>query len=171
LFANSRYDCGDILGQKSTEFEYPLKIWDAIQKLQPLYFDLLVDVYERSLLAQPLSAVTQDETKASYSLWLDDLDYFIDWKWPAEKIARFVDAVGFPYAGARAHLGHNEVILNQVDVIKDVYVEHRSRHIGKVIFLDEGVPVVVCSKGLLAISELTTPDGENVSINFRSRFA
>ena len=170
LFANERYDSGDILGQKTTEFEYPLKIWDTIRKLEPLYFELVADIYERSLASKSLNGVAQDEQKASYSLWLDGQDYYIDWSWTAEKIARFIDSVGFPYSGARARLGHDEVILRHARVRNDVHVEHRSRHLGKVIFIEQGVPVVVCSQGLLAITELTSDDGKNLSVNFRSRF-
>jgi methionyl-tRNA formyltransferase len=171
LLASDRYDCGDILGQKSVAFNYPLKIWDAIQLVEPLYFELVDEIYSLTLADQPLTRVIQNDQESSYSLWLDDHDYYVDWTWPAGKIARFVDAVGFPYSGAMSRLGKDEVILKQCKVMSDVSVENRTRHLGKVIFFEENMPVVVCAEGLLAIKEMTTPTGESLAINFRSRFA
>jgi methionyl-tRNA formyltransferase len=170
LFADGKYDSGDIVAQKSVEFTYPLKIYDAIKLVEPLYFSLVADLYKLILDGRPLIGNMQSDQEATYSLWLDELDYFVDWAWPAEKIVRFVDAVGYPYTGARVYLGGKEVIIKDCFVTKDVYVQHRSRHLGKVIFIEEGNPVVICSDGLLVIKELTTLSGENLSINFRSRF-
>lgn len=171
LMANDLYDCGDILGQKSVEFNYPLKIWDAIQLVEPLYFQLVDEIHSVTLTDQPLTRVIQNDKEASYSLWLDNQDYYVDWTWPADKIARFVDAVGFPYYGALSRLGEDEVILKRCEVMSDVNVENRTRHLGKVIFLEQNMPVVVCAEGLLAIKEMITPTGESLTINFRSRFA
>lgn len=171
LLASDRYDCGHILGQKSVAFNYPLKICDAIQLVEPLYFELVAEIHSLTLADQPLTRVIQNDQESSYSLWLDDRDYYVDWTWPAGKIARFVDAVGFPYSGAISRLGKDEVILKQCKVMSDVYVENRTRHVGKVIFFEENMPVVVCAEGLLAIKEITTPTGESLAINFRSRFA
>lgn len=171
MLASDRYDCGDILGQKSVTFNYPLKIWDAIQLIEPLYFELVDDIHSKTLADQPHTRVIQNDQEASYSLWLDDRDYYVDWTWPADKISRFVDAVGFPYSGAISRLGKDEVILKQCGVMSDVFVENRTRHLGKVIFFEENMPVVVCAEGLLAIKEMTTPTGESLAINFRSRFS
>ena len=170
LLACDRYDCGDILGQKSVAFNYPLKIWDAIQLVEPLYFELVDEIHSKTLADQPHTRVIQNDHDASYSLWLDDRDYYIDWTWPADKISRFVDAVGFPYSGALSRLGEDEVVLKECKVISDVNVENRARHLGKVIFYEQNMPVVVCADGLLAIKEITALSGESLTINFRSRF-
>ena len=102
-------------------------------------------------------------------MWLDQEDYFIDWQWSAEKIKRFVDAVGFPYDGAKARLNEKVIKLEVVQVVDDVYVEHRERHIGKVIFIDTA-PIVVCTSGLLKLLTITDVSGQPLNINFRSRF-
>lgn len=170
LFADCKYDRGDIIAQKTTDFRYPIKIEDAIRQIEPLYFDLVDEIYTRVLAGEPLEGYEQDESKATYSLWLDQEDYFIDWAWSAEKIKRFVDVVGYPYDGAKARLNSELIHFKEVDLVDDVVVRHRERHIGKVIFIEQGVPVIVCLQGLLALKEITDANGKMVQVNFRSRF-
>ena len=170
LFANSKYDRGDIIGQKSIDFCYPLKIEEAIRQVEPLYFKLVDEIYSQVLDGKAISSRKQDENQATYSLWLDHDDYFIDWSWPAEKIKQFVDSVGYPYDGAKARLNDEVITFKDVGVIDDVEVEHRQRHIGKVIFIEAGVPVVVCANGLLSLDKVTNGNGVPIQVNFRSRF-
>lgn len=169
LFANSKYDEGNIIAQKSIEFTYPLKIEDAINKIKPLYSDLVCEIYEMLIAGEPIRNTVQNHPQATYSLWLDQEDYFINWKWSATKIKRFVDAVGFPYDGAKAKINTDVVIFTDVEVVEDVYIEHRTRHLGKVIFIDE-FPVVVCATGLLKVLKVLNKDGQIMRINFRTRF-
>lgn len=170
MFADCKYDRGEIVAQKSTDFSYPIKIEDAIQQIEPLYFGLVEEIYTRVLAGEQFTGYKQDEDQATYSLWLDHEDYFIDWTWSAEKIKRFVDAVGYPYDGAKARLNDEVIFFKEVGVLDDVEVEHRERHIGKVIFIEQGVPVIVCTQGLIALQEITDANGNVVQINFRSRF-
>lgn len=170
LFADCKYDRGDIIAQKSTDFSYPIKIEEAIKQIEPLYFDLVDEIYTRVLAGEALTGYKQDENQATYSLWLDHEDYFIDWAWSADKIKRFVDEVGYPYDGAKARLNDEVIYFKEVDVLDDVVVEHRERHIGKVIFIEQGAPVVVCTQGLLVLKEITDANGKMVQLNFRSRF-
>lgn len=169
LFADVKYDEGEIIRQKSVEFSYPLKVESAISQIEPLYFDLISDIYKAIQSGENLQASAQNHSKATYSLWLDQDDYFIDWKWSAEKIKRFVDAVGFPYDGAKARLNEAIVKFVDVEVVDDVKIEHRERHIGKVIFIDT-TPVIVCVSGLLKLLEFSDIAGQSLNINFRSRF-
>lgn len=170
LFADCKYDRGDIIAQKSTDFRYPIKIEEAIKQIEPLYFNLVDEIYTRVLAGEALTGYKQDENQATYSLWLDHEDYFIDWAWSADKIKRFVDAVGYPYDCAKARLNDEVIYFKEVDVLDDVVVEHRERHIGKVIFIEQGAPVVVCTQGLLVLKEITDANGKMAQINFRSRF-
>lgn len=170
LFADCKYDRGDIIAQRSIDFTYPITIDNAIRQIAPLYFDLVDEIYTQFLEGNSLTGKKQDEREATYSLWLDDEDYFIDWSWPAVRIKRFVDSVGYPYGGAKAWLNDEVFIFRRVDVLEDVVVEHRERHIGKVIFLEQASPVIVCSQGLLVLKEITAANGKMVQINFRSRF-
>jgi hypothetical protein len=53
----------------------------------------------------------------------------------------------------------------------DVFVESRADHIGKIIRLDNGFPVVVCGKGVIVLTEMYDNNGIFIEkINFRSRF-
>ncbi|MCT7486373.1 hypothetical protein N5T98_04945 [Aliarcobacter cryaerophilus] len=94
MFASSEYD---IIAQKSFEINYPIKINEAIEKIEPLYFELVDEIFTEIKNGEQLNSKKQDE---SYSLWLDNED----WSWSADKIKRFVDAVGYPYDNAKAYL-------------------------------------------------------------------
>lgn len=147
LYASKDYDCGDILDQKIVNIEYPITIQQAIDLLLPLYSSLVNNVYNK-LVSGKVEGTKQQEKFVSYSPWLDYNDYSIDWNWSAEKIKRFIDAVGEPYNGARA--GHN-VIYDAKVYDKNIKIENRNRHVGKVIFFNKNNPVVICGCGLLEI--------------------
>lgn len=170
LFASDEYDQGDIVCQQGINIKYPVKIKDVISAVEPIYFDLVEKVFLSNLDGIILPRETQDHNKATYSLWLDQEDYFIDWSWSAQKIRRFIDAVGYPYDGAKANFKNEVVVFNDVEETNDVYVEHRERHIGKVVLIQSGFPVVVCTSGLLVLKDIKKLNGQCLSINFRSRF-
>lgn len=170
LMADVKYDCGDILAQKTIPFEYPLKIQEAIEKIEPLYFELISDIYQRLLNNEKLLTTKQKDNEATYSPWLDEEDYFIDWQWPAEKIERFVNAVGYPYSGAKARLNNEVITFYHVEAVEDLVVEHRERHIGKILLMDEGCPVVICKEGMLKFVDIRNSINKKIQINFRSRF-
>ena len=170
LFASDEYDKGDIIAQKSFEIKYPIKIESAIKQIEPLYFELVDEIYNQIKDNNKLQAQKQDEDSATYSLWLDNEDYFIDWSWSADKIKRFVDAVGYPYDNAKAHLNGKIVKFVDVEIAGDVKIENRKRHIGKVIFIKDGYPIIVCKKGLLKLIDIRDEKNNKLMINFRSKF-
>jgi methionyl-tRNA formyltransferase len=171
LFATDEYDAGDIVNQKSFTIEYPITIAQAINQIAPLYFDLVSELFEQIRTNQPLTASPQDQSQATFSLWLDNNDYFIDWKsWSAEQIKLFVDAVGEPYAGASSYIANEEVKLLAVTPVCDVMVINRERHLGKVIFMHDNYPVIICKQGLLKITNLRDLKGDEKKISFRTRF-
>jgi methionyl-tRNA formyltransferase len=153
LHASAEYDRGDIIAQSASAVTYPIKIRDAI-KLVVGNYEALADNLGRALSGgQELPATPQDEAQASYSLWRDEEDYFIDWTSSAAEIRRFVDAVGFPYKGAAAGLEGKVVRILDAEALDDVPIANRTA--GKVIFVRDSKPVVVCGHGLLKINELT----------------
>ena len=171
LLANKEYDKGDIVSQKSLEISYPIKIEEVINKIQPLYFYLVNEVYQKIEQGISLQINKQNEDNATYSIWLDKKDYFIDWKnWSANKIKRFVDAVGYPYDGAKAYLDGKIINFIDINVMNDVVIENRARHIGKVIFIKNGFPVVVCQKGLIQLVDIRDDKNNPIALNLRSRF-
>lgn len=156
LEAHSEYDRGDILFQRSFSVNYPIKISAAIDKMAVIYTQLIDDFF-RSAHSNDLQPVRQVEQDATYSLWRDASDYFIDWSMNSDRISRFVDAVGYPYAGARTRWANDEYIVDECIPVKDVIVQNRK--CGKIIFIDHGCPVVVCGQGLLKITKIRKVDG------------
>lgn len=170
LEASSEYDKGNIIAQKSFELSYPIKIAEAINQVEPLYSELLNNVFSKIKKKQLLESKVQDESKATYSLWLDSEDYFIDWSWSSKKIKRFVDAVGYPYDNAKAYLNGDIIKFLDIEIVEDIFVENRARHIGKVIFIKDGIPIIICKDGLLGLIDIRDINNNDIFINFRSRF-
>lgn len=160
FFASERYDEGNIVGQTSIEITYPITISTALDKLALIIKDLAADVISDYFAGNLINGREQDQKKATYSVWRDEEDYRIDWKRDAEYIRRFVDAVGTPYFGAQTIADDKSMRVLQGEVVSDVEVIDRERNIGKVIFLEAGLPVIVCGKGLFKITELVDEDGK-----------
>lgn len=152
LFATEEYDKGDILFQEKRTIQYPLKIADAIDLVGELYITVSVNIFE-AIHTNNLVAKKQDETEATYSLWLDSEDYFIDWNWSAKKIKRKIDACGFPFLSAKTFLDNQIISIQEAEIVEDVKIELRT--VGKNIFLVDNYPVIVCGEGLLKITQAT----------------
>jgi methionyl-tRNA formyltransferase len=113
----------------------------------------------------------QDETQVTYSLWRDDEDYRIRWQNDAASIKRFIDSLGDPYQGAASLMNGRQVRIYDAEVEPDVCVE--DRHVGKVLFMRKGFPVIVCGSGLLKITALFDSETRQSLLplkRFRSRF-
>jgi len=91
----------------------------------------------------------QNETEVTYWLWRDEEDYRIDWSSDAAQIQRFIDSVGNPYKGASAFMGEHTVRILDAVVEPDIQIEVRQS--GKIVFMREGSPIVVCGRGLLRV--------------------
>jgi methionyl-tRNA formyltransferase len=170
LLASDEYDRGEIIAQEAVSISYPITIDRAITAILPCYEKLAVQA-GRMMLSGKYKSSMQDEAAATYSLWRDEDDYFIDWGWDAAKIRRFVDAVGYPYRGALTLLGGDKFRLLECEEVPDVPIENRDP--GKVIFVRDGEPIVVCGRGLLKIKRLTHDGTEKSALplkKFRSRF-
>jgi methionyl-tRNA formyltransferase len=172
LVASDEYDKGEIIYQSRKNISYPIKILEAIDEIIPIYTELVIRIAKDIFSTGKLNSIPQDEDLASYSLWRDERDYFIDWTSDAEEIRRFVDAVGTPYRGAAAFLNGQIVRIVDVEPVKDVYVENRKACLGKTIFIQNHCPVVVCGAGLLKLADIRSEDGKTLigRIQFRSRF-
>ena len=171
LFASEEYDRGEIIDSEVIQISYPIKIEEAIARVSVCY-SILVNRLMKSIYSQEsLEGRKQDESKATYSLWRDKEDYFINWEDDADKISRHIDAVGFPYDGAKTHYDNRVItILEATPLQEDVYIENRIP--GKVIFKKDGYLVVVCGRGLLIIRKALDTDKEYLDFNgkFRLRF-
>lgn len=171
LFASGEYDTGPIILQHQISVEFPIKINYAIEKICNLYSEIVISIFEKINSNLILDSYLQNEEEASYSLWLDSEDYFINWNYSSTKIKRFIDAVGYPYQGAKCLMDGEIVVIHNVTPIEDLKIENRD--IGKVIFIQQDKPIVVCGQGLLKIDEAVF-ENSNESIfplkKFRTRF-
>jgi len=171
LFANSEYDAGDILAQKSTQINYPIKIAEAIELVSKNYVDLTLSLFEKISQNQKLLGIPQNPQEATYSLWRNENDYLIDWTQSASQILSFINAVGSPYKGAATFVdGQQKIRILEAELVADVNIVNRD--VGKVIFVRGQFPVIVCGKGLLKITK-AIDDFEQASVlpfkNFRVR--
>jgi methionyl-tRNA formyltransferase len=161
LFATEKYDCGDIIAQSSSPVNYPIKIQRAIELLVKNYTDLAIEITQKIVKETALHGVKQDETKASYSLWRDEKDYYIDWEQDAERIKRFTDAVSYPYKGSLTIIEGKKARILEAEVVENVHIENRTP--GKIIFFKQNKPVAVCRKGLLRIVDIVDDEtGESL---------
>jgi len=152
IIANNEYDTGDIIDQRELGIKYPIKIFEAIEILTPLYFEIIRDIISKIIISKPLIGKKQEESLCSYSLWRDEDDYKIDWREKATYIRRFIDSVGFPFLGASSYMGNKKVRIAEAEEFNDVKIENRIP--GKVIFIKNGNPVVVCGNGLLLLTKV-----------------
>tara|TARA_R110000824_G_scaffold2372_4_gene11142 strand:- start:958 stop:1812 length:855 start_codon:yes stop_codon:yes gene_type:complete len=156
-------DTGMVYAQKKEYIKYPIKIEDALNKISNIYSELINFIIQNS--PEP-SCMDGDE---SFCLWRDNLDYFIDWSCTADRIKRFVDAVGYPYDGAKIKLGDKVLRVIDSEVIKGTVV-NVNKHLGKVLRLDGGVPIVVCSENLVKLTTVIDESGNPyVFTNLKNR--
>lgn len=172
IFAVKEYDRGEIIAQSSTSISYPIKIKDAIDLITENYSQLAIEIFSQLVQNIELTSTVQNESMATYSLWRDEEDYLIDWKQDAEDILTLINAVSEPYKGASTFLNRQKIRILDAELYPDVKIENRD--VGKVIFVEDQRPVIVCGKGLLKLSIVTDDEsGENMLPfkNFRVRLS
>jgi len=171
VFGAPAYDTGRIIDQRSVSIAYPIRIQQAVAEIAKLAGQLACRLVETIASNRPLTGVPQDDAAATYSLWRDEIDYLIDWNTPADDVRRFIDAVGFPYRGASAHLKSRLIRVLAAEAVADLAIENRT--VGKVMAVDAGRPVIVCARGLLRLDDLVddeTGDSLLPWTRLRSRF-
>lgn len=152
LYAENDYDKGPIIEQEIIDINYPMLIADAINIISKLYISICVTIIKKIYKRQVLVSTKQVEEQASYSLWRDEEDYIINWHNDATSICRFINALGYPYRGAKCWIEDKEIIIQKAIQVETIKIENRT--VGKVIFIDEnGRPTVVCGTGLIKIIE------------------
>lgn len=164
-------DSGPILISKKLSIDYPLKIEKAIDLIAETYTSITKEFLSGNIVKTLGNAEKQNEALASYSLWRDGEDYWIDWEGDSKTLERFVDAVGYPYEGAKTRFQGQEVTISEVSQSGDLRISNRDS--GKVIRIENGNPVVVCGSGLLTIREARNLEtGKSILplLSLRSRF-
>lgn len=161
LRPNDGIDEGPIVGQRSLPISYPIKIETALALQAAAMTNLAIDIVDQWQRGQ-LSVFPQQDDSATYSIWRDEEDYEVNWSSDARAIQRFVDAVGYPYAGARTSVGGAKTIrIEEVSEVSDLRFEIRDA--GKIWKLDGGRPIVVCGAGMVRIEKWRTEDGTEFS--------
>jgi methionyl-tRNA formyltransferase len=157
LQPNNSVDEGPIIAQRALPISYPIKIEAALTLQAALMTDLAIDIIDQWRRSQ-LPITPQQENSATYSIWRDEEDYEIDWSSDARAIERFVNAVGYPYAGARTTVGGAETIrILEVSVVSDLRFEIRD--VGKIWKLDGGRPIIICGAGMVRIEKWRRENG------------
>jgi len=162
LFASDYYDEGEIINQLALPVTYPAKIKTMIESISTLYTQLALELFEKIKTSKTISSTPQNEDQASYSLWRNEDDYLINWNESAEQILNFIYAVSEPYKGATTYIdGKQKIRILDACIEPNLRIENRD--VGKVIFVRNNLPVVVCAKGLLKIIKaLDDKTGSNV---------
>ena len=171
LYATADFDCGPILAQVVRPVRYPIRVVEAIALVVECYVEVVGQLWPIFKAARLPPGIPQREADATYSLWRDEQDYRINWHQDSAYLRRFVDALGWPYRGASILLGEQKLRVFAAETVPDVVIENRTP--GKVLFVRQGQPVVVCGTGLLRLTELRTDQGADALplAQFRSRFA
>ena len=172
LLANENYDTGPIIMKEAIPITYPIKILRAIELISSLYSKIVIDLFLLLRNEIEIKAIPQEEKEATYSLWLDHDDYQINWNLDSNSILRFIYALGFPYLGARTKIGEKEIIIKEAEISSDITIVNRTP--GKVIFINEGKPTVVCGVGLLKIIQAVDSETKKTILplnKFRTRFS
>ncbi len=162
-------DSGPIFGQEKISIQYPATIRAVYDQLG-LAYCRLADRLLDAAASGALSFADQESGAATYSLWRDEDDYQINWATSAEQIRRFVDAVGWPYLGAKSRVQGREVRIDRVEVCRDLAFVNRCP--GKIWSLAGGVAEVVCGSGMVRILAARETDGSPVKFtSLRARLA
>lgn len=169
LIANKDFDCGDIVESRSLEMHYPVKVVDAIRLVSDLYYDLAKSLFGIVAETGWFVGIPQDHAQASYSVWRDDEDYRINWSKSADEITHFINCLSYPYKGASTLCDGKVIRILNAEPFPDVAIVNRD--VGKVLFINDEKPIVICGVGLLRISTANDEEGRNVLPfkNFRSR--
>jgi len=170
LFASDEYDKGDIIKIESIVIQYPIKIKDAISRISSIYSSIVIQIANQIHHGNCIIGTPQNDALASYSVWRDEKDYFINWENDSKYIRRCVDSLGFPYNGARTYLDGELIIIDEVEEYGELNIENRT--VGKVLLIEENKPIVICGKGLIKIISAKDIEGKPVLplSKFRCRF-
>ena len=156
MLAGSEMDTGDIIYQRKIGISPNCTIDELIKVLLPLFDEGIVSSLKK-IFSGKIKRKKQDHSKATYSIWRDEIDLLINWNESASRIERTIRALGNPYMGARTRCDSEEVVVHKSEVVPGIPFEIQQP--GKVWKLThDGKPVVVCGKDMLIITEASIGD-------------
>ena len=155
-------DTGPICGSRRIQISQGTSIRAALELQSSAMVDLAIEILERTSNGTMVEQI-QDQDAATFSLWRDEYDYFIDWRLSASEILRLVQALGFPYEGAKGIIDNELVTVQQARLGPDP--PFAIRNAGKLWQIEERKALVVCGSGTLWIEEAF--DGNGQAFYFR----
>ena len=161
LIATEEVDAGPIIAQEAKNIKYPMKLEEAMQIISTLIEKLLRRVCYQIEKSGKTTGKPQNHRIATYSLWRDEEDFQIDWNQSADVVVRHIHASSYPYAGAKSFLAEEEIRIFDAKVSKEnPTIVNRTP--GKIWKLNNGVPVVICGKGLVELTKVSGNNGRSV---------
>jgi methionyl-tRNA formyltransferase len=162
-------DTGPVYGAR----KIPIAAGASLLTIMNLQADAMVDLsleIMRNATQDVWETRCQDEKNASYSIWRDGFDYFIDWRRSAPEILRQVRALGYPNSGAKAVLG--DKVLNISNATEGPDISFVLRDPGKLWSIADRRALVVCGAGTVWIEEASLAAGGDAFrfTRLRSRF-
>ena len=165
---DSGRDCGAILGSRTVRIVPGSTLRAAFELQAQAMVDLAIEIIKRTANGT-LVATAQQGGEATYSLWRDQFDYFIDWRRSSEEVLRHINAHGFPYAGAKAVLDGQ--VLTIVRASPGPNMAFAVQNPGKLWEVDGSRALVVCGTGTLWIEDARDPNGQAFLFkHLRARF-
>lgn len=158
IFPTPEVDAGDLIRTVNIAITYPIKIREAYELVIKTYTKMFSEIVNEFMACKLYSRPQMGNP--SYSIWRADDDYYINWNKSSAEIKRFVDAVGWPYLGARTKtqqfsLGGNSVIkeyvINECEVVADSTFMNRGP--GKVFKIIQNDVYVICGSGILKLTD------------------
>ncbi|MBQ6425525.1 MAG: hypothetical protein IJJ92_01810 [Clostridia bacterium] len=157
LFATEEVDRGAIVLQRSLAIPKDMYMKEIVDRQAELYAEMLSDLLT-GMNSGDLSAVPQNESEATYSIWRDPSDCEIQWADSANRIYDFIRALGDPYLGAYTYYDGSKIIIRRSEVLKED-LPFAIRQPGKIWSIRDNIPAVICGSGMLCILEAEQEDG------------
>jgi len=159
-------DYGVVYFRKKKMIRYPITLKEAFQSVCDLYIEMFNEFFS----GVP-KEIEVDYDNSSFSVWRDEQDLRIDWSLPVSKIHQRICATGYPYDGAISLYRGELIYIESASIKSNLNIMNRDSHLGKIWKIVDNCPLVICSDGMLEITNTKNLDGERVDFKYlRSRF-
>lgn len=142
---DAEYDTGAMLGARTLPIDPRWDAWQLARALDRPSLALLREVALAFARGAPPPDEAQDERRVTLAPAPTEEQLEIDWRRPAEAIARRVRAAG-PHPGAWTFIGEEAVVLTRVEVVE----RPKALESGEATVVGD-VAVVACQEGALAL--------------------
>ncbi len=149
----SKIDAGDIVDKEKVFIEKD----DDIKRLYLKHNFALKKILDRQLIKlkkYKLKGYAQKKTKEKINLWIEGKSDFISFtKMTSNEIKNKVNALRYPFKGAKCSIDDKEIFLHDVEIYRKKTVKNFKP--GQVIKIDQYDVIVQTKKGRIKIKELS----------------